>query len=220
MRRPKHASVTIAAVLGFAFLYIPIIVIVINAFNANRQLISWSGGTLTWFKAALQNDEFRHALVSSLEIGVVVGVLSVAIAFLNALARRRSNLPLGRLDDLSVILRMVLPEIVVVMGTFLAAHIFHLQLGLPLVIASEVVYCSAYAYLVVASRLRQLSEQYEAAASGPRRLRVLGLQTGHAPPGPAQHRGGVPASPSPSRLTACSARPSSAAPMSRLCRRW
>ncbi len=165
MRRPKHVFVAVMAVLGFAFLYAPIVAIVVNAFNANEQLVSWSGGTTEWFNEALHDEEFLQALVSSLVIGVIVGVLSVAIAFLNALARRRSRLPVARLDDVGVVLRMVLPEIVVVMALFLIAHIVHLDLGMPLVIASEVTFCSAYAYLVIASRLRQLSEQYEAAAS-------------------------------------------------------
>lgn len=165
MRRPRHLFVAVVAILGFAFLYVPIVAIVINAFNANEQLLAWTGGTLKWFREALHDQEFLQALGSSLIIGVAVGIVSVAIAFLSAMARRRSTLPVGRLDDLGVILRMVLPEIVVVMALFLVAHIVHVDLGLPLVIASEVIYCSAYAYLVIAGRLRQLSEHYEAAAS-------------------------------------------------------
>lgn len=165
MRLPKHLFVTIVAVLGFAFLYVPIITIVVNAFNADKQLLSWTHGTLHWFRVALGNQEFLSSLGMSLVIGVLVGVVSVVVAFLAAVSRRHSRLPTARLDDVGVVLRMVLPEIVVVMAIFLVAHIVQVQLGLALVIAAEVVYCSAYAYLVIAGRLRQLSEQYELAAA-------------------------------------------------------
>jgi spermidine/putrescine transport system permease protein len=165
MRRPRHVFVAIIAIFGLAFLYVPIVAIIVNAFNADEQLLAWSGATLEWFGRALGNEEFRGALGMSLIIGVVVGLVSVTIAFLAALARRRSTLPTGRLDDIGVILRMVLPEIVVVMALLLVAHILGVELGLPLVIGAQVVYCSAYAYLVIAARLRQLSEHYEAAAA-------------------------------------------------------
>jgi spermidine/putrescine transport system permease protein len=165
MRRPRHVFVAIVAVLGFAFLYVPIGAIILNAFNADEQLLAFTGATVKWFGQALGDAEFRGALGMSLIIGAVVGVVSVAIAFLAALARRRSTLRIGRVDDIGVILRMVLPEIVVVMALFLVAHLLRIDLGLPLVIGAQVVYCSAYAYLVIAGRLRQLSEHYEAAAA-------------------------------------------------------
>jgi ABC-type spermidine/putrescine transport system permease subunit II len=163
-RRP-HVLVGIAVVLGMAFLYLPLASIVLNAFNGDQSLISWGGFSLRWFREVLADPDFIGALVSSLIIGVIVGALSVAIALLAALGRRsRTTDVFDRIDDRFVLLRMLLPEVAVVMALFLGSRVLEVPLGVPLVILSETTYCSAYAFLVIRARLSQLSTSYEYAA--------------------------------------------------------
>ncbi|WP_084124580.1 ABC transporter permease [Demequina sp. NBRC 110054] len=162
----KHRFVALSALLGFAFLYVPLASIILNAFNANENLVSWGGATMQWFAEAVANQDFRDALATSFVIAIIVGALSVTIAFLAALGRRRMRPgAVSAADDLMVLLRMILPEVVIVMSIFLVSRMVDIDLGYPLVIGSQVVYCSAYAFLIIEARLRQLDRVHENAAA-------------------------------------------------------
>lgn len=161
----RHISVAVLAVLGFAFLYIPLFAIVINAFNADESMLRWAGFTLQWFADALGNAEFLASLLTSFAIAVTAGLLSVLVAFFGAIGRRsiRSRL-FARTDDLMVLVRLVLPIVIIVMAIFLSSRMAGLPLGVWLIVGAQVVYSSAYAFLIINARLRQLNESYEDAA--------------------------------------------------------
>lgn len=161
----RHVTVRVLAALGFAFLYIPLIVIVVNAFNADSSMIRWGGFTTDWIVGALGNQRFIQSLLTSFLIAVVAGLLSVLVAFLAALGRRalRSR-ALGLADDLLVLVRLVLPIVVIVMAVFLASRLISMPLGIPLIVGAQMVYSTAYAFLVISARLGQLNTAYEDAA--------------------------------------------------------
>ncbi|TIC85690.1 ABC transporter permease subunit [Nocardioides sp. GY 10127] len=161
----NHKTVTVLAVLGLLFLWVPIVAIAANAFNGDKLLLEWGGFTTRWLHQTLRDAEFRTDLRNSFVCAVVVAALSVAVAFTAAVGRRglRSG-RLDRADDSLVLLRMVMPEVVVVMSIFLITRLLEIELGWALVVASQVVYCSAYAFLIINARMSQLSDVYENAA--------------------------------------------------------
>jgi spermidine/putrescine transport system permease protein len=161
----RHITVTALALIGFAFLYVPLISIIVNAFNADETMIRWGGFTLQWFADALGNVEFLTSLVTSLAIAVAAGVLSVLVAFLGAVGRRdlRSRALAGA-DDLTVLVRLVLPIVIIVMAIFLTSRLAGLPLGAWLIVGAQTVYSSAYAFLIINARLSQLNASFEDAA--------------------------------------------------------
>src|SRR5699024_10068727 len=120
----RHRTVTVLALFGFAFLYVPLVVIVANAFNADNSMLTWGGFTMDWVADAIQDSQFLRSLATSIILAVTVGLLSVIVAFFGAIGRR--SLKRGFLsasDDLAALLRLVLPVIVITMAVFLVSRL-------------------------------------------------------------------------------------------------
>ncbi len=161
----RHVTVAALTVLGFGFLYLPLVAIIVNAFNADATMVRWGGVTLEWFANALGNAEFIQSLLTSFGIAIIAGLLSVLVAFFGALGRRSMRLrALSAVDDLLVLVRLVLPIVIIVMAIFLSTRIVKLPLGVWLVVGAQLVYSSAYAFLIINARLRQLDSSFEDAA--------------------------------------------------------
>jgi spermidine/putrescine transport system permease protein len=113
------------ALLVYAFLYAPIVVVVVFAFNGGRQVLNWDGFSTKWFGEALADptitEPFRTSLVIALLNALIACVLGTGVAL--ALPRMRAWVR-GPLDAL-VYMTLVTPEIV--FG--ISALIFFVQLG-------------------------------------------------------------------------------------------
>jgi spermidine/putrescine transport system permease protein len=113
------------ALLVYAFLYLPIAVVVLYAFNGGRQVLVWEGFSTRWFGEALSDpsitEPFKNSLLIALGNAVVACALGTALAL--ALPRMRASLRVP-LDGL-VYMTLVTPEIV--FG--ISALIFFVQLG-------------------------------------------------------------------------------------------
>jgi ABC-type spermidine/putrescine transport system permease subunit II len=150
-------------VLGF--LYAPIVVVLVNAFNANRSLTGWDGFTLDWFSAAFSNDETVSALWLSVKIAVLSTVLSLVLAVTVSLwARGASRRWLTTLDA-TTYMRIVLPEIVIAVGLFVLFRRLEIGFGLATVVIGHVVFNSAFATVIIRARLATLTNVLEGAAA-------------------------------------------------------
>src|SRR4051794_2852142 len=152
--------------LTLVFLYAPLIVIALYAFNAQRvqrwPIREWS---LTWFDKAFHNPGVRDALLSSLKAGLgataVALVLGTAAAF--AVARYRF---FGR-EAISflVVLPIALPGIVTGMAlntTF--TQVLGVSLGLFTVIVGHATFCIVVVFNNAVARLRRMSRNFEEAS--------------------------------------------------------
>jgi len=68
-----------ALALGLAFLYLPIVILVIYSFNASRLVTIWGGLSTRWYGALLEDDKFRAAALTSLEIGVMAATIALVL---------------------------------------------------------------------------------------------------------------------------------------------
>ena len=68
-----------ALALGFGFLYLPIAVLVVYSFNGSRLVTIWAGFSTRWYGALLEDDKFRAAALTSLEIGVMAASAALVI---------------------------------------------------------------------------------------------------------------------------------------------
>jgi len=152
------------AAVAFAFLYLPLIVLVVFSFNKSKFTI-WEGFSLDWYRAVLNNGDLAWATRNSVIIAIVSAVLSTAIGTMAAygLWKRKSPVLSG-----TMYLSLVTPEIVT--GISLLAFFqfifryLHFQLGLYTVILAHVAFSISYVAIVVSARLRSMDPALEEAA--------------------------------------------------------
>lgn len=164
MKLRQHCFSAVMSAVVFVFLFLPIIVVFKDAFNANKTLLTWGGATFTWFGEALSSERFRSAFLTSIGIAVVVMLLSMVLASLGAIGMSKmSGKAKGAYDSL-VFLRITLPEIVIVVGLFVVARMLGFKLGPAWVVIAQTLIYSAYAFVTISARLTNISGLYEKAA--------------------------------------------------------
>jgi putative spermidine/putrescine transport system permease protein len=153
--------------VALAFIYIPLIVIVIYAFNTSRTL-EWPppGMTLDWFPRAVESSGARDAFVTSLKAGVAATTIALLLGTLAALTVARHRFFGRETISFLVILPIALPGIVT--GVALS-DTFTQILGIPLslltVIIGHATFCIVVVYNNAIARLRRLSGSVEEASA-------------------------------------------------------
>jgi ABC-type spermidine/putrescine transport system permease subunit II len=160
-----HAFSASISVIIIVILWAPLAMTALNAVNANELLTGWDGATLQWFREALENPDARSGLAATLLIAVVTSVLSVGVAVTGALWWRRASARGRRLFDFLTYLRIIMPEVVFAVALFLLFTKVGVPLGTVAVILGHTVWSSAYATLVVQSRVIGLDPSLEDAAA-------------------------------------------------------
>jgi spermidine/putrescine transport system permease protein len=178
LRRRRVALAAITLIV-LAFLYLPIIAVLLNAFNSDPTLASWGGFTVKWFSQAATDPAVRQGFLASVEIALIVTALSVAIAICAALYWRSASRIGRNILDATTLMRIALPEVVLALSLFVALRRVNFPLGLWAVVIGHVVFTSAYATIIVQARVAALDRTLEDAAAdlgaSPRRvfLRVV-----------------------------------------------
>ncbi|HMJ00432.1 MAG TPA: ABC transporter permease [Gaiellaceae bacterium] len=158
-----------ATLLTLAFIYLPLLVIALYAFN-DRTTQAWpiQGLTLKWFGKALENPGARDALLTSLKAGLGATALALVLGSLAAFAVQRYRFFGRETVSFLVILPIALPGIVTGMAlnaTFRSVfEPFGVGLGLFTVIVGHATFCIVVVYNNVVARLRRLSPSIEEAS--------------------------------------------------------
>lgn len=146
------------------FLYVPLAVIVVYAFNSNRVATIWNGFSTKWFAEVWRRDDIRAAMSTSLQIAVVAMIASVTLATaaalgLLAMVRRRSAFALVLIGS-----PLVIPEIVSAVATLSFFVLFKIDLGKMTVLLAHIAFCIPFAFLPIRARLADLDPRlFEAA---------------------------------------------------------
>ena len=152
------------AALVYAFLYAPILIVVIYAFNGGRQVLNWEGFSTKWFGEALSDPTITEPLKNSLVIGVSNALIACVLGTALALALSRMGPRLRAPIDGLVYMTLVTPEIV--FG--ISALIFFVQAGIPLgletILIAHVVFNASVVALIVRARVVGMGEAYEEAS--------------------------------------------------------
>jgi putative spermidine/putrescine transport system permease protein len=153
--------------ITLAFIYIPLFVIAIYAFNGNTTL-EWppSNLTLHWFSRAIDNQGVRDALVTSLKVGAVATLIALVLGTLASLAVARFRFFGRETISFLVVLPIALPGIVTgvaLSDTF--TQVFGISLSLFTVIVGHATFCIVVVYNNVVARLRRISSSFEEASA-------------------------------------------------------
>jgi putative spermidine/putrescine transport system permease protein len=170
MRLSKPATwlLRFAVGLGLAFIYIPLIVVGIYAFNASGTTQKWppSGLTLEWFPKAIENEAAREAFLTSIKAGLAATAIALVLGTLAALAVARHRFFGRETISFLVVLPIALPGIVTgvaLSNTF--TQVLGVDLGLFTVIVGHATFCIVVVYNNVVARLRRSSASFEEASA-------------------------------------------------------
>jgi putative spermidine/putrescine transport system permease protein len=164
--RTTRITLTIFAIVAFAFVYVPIGVVLINSFNAGRTL-AWppDGLSTQWWVKAFENEGVREALVTSVMLGLLATAIALILGTLASLALTRTKFFGRESVSLLIILPIALPGIV----TGIALNnVFTSYLGgltfLTLVIGHST-FCIVVVFNNATARLRRLGTNLADASS-------------------------------------------------------
>src|SRR5919107_5892281 len=169
MRLSPKANLLLRIGTGFtlAFIYIPLVVVVIYAFSEARTF-EWPppGFTLEWFEKAIDNSGARDALWYSVKTGLLATGVALILGTLAALAVARHRFFGRETISFLVILPIALPGIVTgiaLNSTF--TQVLNVPLSLFTVIVGHATFCIVVVYNNAVARLRRLSGSYEEASA-------------------------------------------------------
>ncbi|WP_460275698.1 ABC transporter permease [Celeribacter sp. ULVN23_4] len=153
------------SILFFLWLYLPIAVVVIYSFNANRLVSVWTGFSTKWYVTALENAALMGALEISVKVAVISTVCATMIALLAALVLTRApNLKFKRVSETVVNLPLLLPEIVLAVAVLILFSQIGLTNGFLKLVLAHTAFCTPFAFLPIRARLQGMSLDFEEAA--------------------------------------------------------
>src|SRR6476646_6418349 len=167
LSRRSRMLLRIAVAVGLAFIYIPLIVIVLYAFTSSR-ILEWPppGFTTHWFSQAFKDEAAREAFVTSIKAGVVAAAIALVLGTLASLAVARHRFFGRETISFLVILPIALPGIVTgvaISNTF--TQVLDVPLSLFTVIVGHATFCIVVVYNNAVARLRRLSGSFEEASA-------------------------------------------------------
>jgi putative spermidine/putrescine transport system permease protein len=169
MRLSKRSRILLrlAVWAGLTFIYIPLIVIVLYAFNSSK-ILAWPppGWTTHWFSQAFKNEAAREAFITSIKAGVAATAIALILGTLASLAVARHRFFGRETISFLVILPIALPGIVTgvaISNTF--TQVLNVPLSLFTVIVGHATFCIVVVYNNSVARLRRLSGSFEEASA-------------------------------------------------------
>jgi spermidine/putrescine transport system permease protein len=170
--------------LVFAFLYVPIILLVVFSFNDSRLNLQWEGFTLDWYRKLASDTVLLRALKNSIIIATITTALSVTLGTIGAWLLHRYRFPMRRFLNTLIFIPMAVPEIIMGISLLiLFAMVFRrlegwqelagapewfasweFGLGYLTVIVSHVTFCFPFVLVAVQARLAGVDPALEEAA--------------------------------------------------------
>ena len=161
MRRPS-ARLLAAGIAAYAFLYLPLVVVVAYSFNDSRLNAEWVGFTLRWYRTLAADKPMLAAARNSLLVAAAACAISTALGTLAGMALHRH--PRRRLLPVLVLTPIAIPEVLQGVSLLIFFVLLNVTLGLVSIILSHVAFCIGFVAVVVRARLQGLDESLIEAA--------------------------------------------------------
>jgi putrescine transport system permease protein len=151
--------------LGLAFLYLPIVILVVYSFNASRLVTVWGGWSTRWYAALLEDEALREAALTSLGIALVSACAATVLGTLAALALTRLGRFRGRLPFSAMIYApLVMPEVITGLSLLLLFVAVDFNRGFWTVTIGHATLTTCFVAVVVQARLIDFDRSLEEAA--------------------------------------------------------
>ncbi len=151
--------------LGLAFLYAPIVLLVLYSFNASRLVTVWAGFSTRWYAALLHDDQMLDAVWVTLRVGLISATLATVLGAPAAVALVRAGRFRGRaLFSGMVYAPLVMPEVILGLSLLLLFVALGVDRGFWTVTLSHATITLCYATVVIQARLSSFDMSLEEAA--------------------------------------------------------
>src|ERR1700741_2802878 len=166
MARAKVTRFNVASLaLGFAFLYVPIVILVIFSFNASRLVTVWGGWSLNWYREFFNDSAMIEAAWMSLRVGATSATIATVLGTLTAVALSRGEGFAGRtLFSGMLYAPLVMPEVITGLSLLLLFVALDAERGFWTVTIAHTTLTMCFVSVVVQSRLTSLDRSLEEAA--------------------------------------------------------
>ncbi|WP_024302440.1 ABC transporter permease subunit [Pseudogulbenkiania sp. MAI-1] len=168
--------------LGFAFLYVPILILVVYSLNASKLVTVWAGFSTHWYGVLFRDDAVMSAFGLSLKIALLSSVMSVVLGTIAGLVLARFGSFKGKSLFAGMLTApMVMPEVITGLSMLLLFVEMQQWFGFPAergvltIWVGHVTLCMAYVTVVIRSRLVEMDRSVEEAAMdlGARPLKIF-----------------------------------------------
>jgi putrescine transport system permease protein len=162
----KASAVNLAAIgLGLAFLYLPIVILVIYSFNASRLVAVWGGWSMRWYAQLAGDISLLESAFISLRIALVSASAATVLGTLAAVALVRFGRFRGRLPFAAMIYApLVMPEVITGLSMLLLFVAISIDRGFWTVVIAHTTMAMCFVAVIVQSRLVDFDMSLEEAA--------------------------------------------------------
>ena len=150
MRFKQHKALWSIAIATYAFLYLPLIIVVIYSFNDSRLNAEWVGFTLDWYRKLFADEPMLDAARNTLIMGAITSVCATVLGTLAGLAMHRYKL---RLLPLLVLTPIAIPEILMGLSLLVFFVTLNFTLGFVSITLAHIAFCVGFVAIVVRARL-------------------------------------------------------------------
>ena len=164
MRRFSWFNAT-SLTLGFAFLYLPMVILVVYSFNESRLVTVWAGFSTKWYGELLQNEEYLDAAWVTLKVAFFSSTIATVLGTMAAHVMIRAGRFPGRtLFSGMIYAPLVMPEVITGLSLLLLFIGLGLDRGVFTVVLAHTTFSMCYVSVVVSSRLASFDTALEEAA--------------------------------------------------------
>ncbi len=164
MKRMSWFNVT-SLTLGFAFLYLPMLVLIFYSFNASQLVTVWAGFSTRWYGELIQNEAFLDAAWVTLKVAVVSSTFATVLGTMAAYVLVRGGRFMGRtLFSGMIYAPLVMPEVITGLSLLLLFIGIGLDRGVLTIVLAHTTFSMCYVSVVVSSRLVTFDRSLEEAA--------------------------------------------------------
>lgn len=164
MKKNKRIFGKIIMALMLAFLYVPIVMVVLFSFNESKSLTVFSGFSLQWYEKMFNSSQMTEALTTTIVVAVIATVISTIVGTLTALGLSKSRKVVKDLVIQVNDFPIMNPEIVTAIGLMLLFITFGIERGLVTMILAHIAFCIPYVILSVMPKIRSLDPNLADAA--------------------------------------------------------
>ncbi len=155
----------VSLTLGFAFLYIPMVILVIYSFNDSRLVTVWAGFSTKWYGELFRNEAFLDAAWVTLKVGLFSSTIATVLGTMAAYALiRRGRFPGRTLFSGMIYAPLVMPEVITGLSLLLLFIAIGLDRGVLTIVLAHTTFSMCYVSVVVSSRLVSFDRSLEEAA--------------------------------------------------------
>jgi len=181
MSRRNYFLISMMA-FGFAFLYVPIVLLIIFSFNESKLVTVWGGLSVKWYGELFRDAQILDAAFVSLKVGAISATVATLLGTIAGMVMARFGRFRGRTFFSGMVSApLVMPEVITGLSLLLLFVALQHAIGWPAgrgiltITIAHITFCMAYVTVIIQSRLSSLDESLEEAAMdlGARPLKVF-----------------------------------------------